>query len=118
MIDISSDNLPDWADEPSIYCLACERMSIERQATDWDHIYRANHETNLGGHKHYFNAGDQILPLCRAHHQERHSLGWMAFKKKYMLTDNDLSTLTDYQALDRNELHYQHKPKRRNKGLK
>lgn len=118
MIDLNSDDLPNFAIEPSIFCLACERVSIEKLATDWDHIERAHHESNLGGHKQYFNEGDKVIPLCREHHQERHMIGWIAFKNKYGLTDNDLVTLTNYQALDRNELHYRHKPKHKNRGMR
>ncbi|MFT8878882.1 MAG: hypothetical protein ABF913_04880 [Oenococcus sp.] len=91
-------------------------MSVENLATDWDHIA---HSTlgSMGGRKYYFNEGDKIIPLCRAHHTERHMIGWIAFKAKYGLTDDDLVTLTDYQALDRNELHYQHQRKHKNKGM-
>ena len=116
-LDINSDDLPDdWETPIPQFCPVCYKLGYERMATDYDHIQRANHESNLGGHKSYFNKGDVILPLCREHHSERHNLGLTAFERKY--GKQELYELTQEQADDRNLLHYRHQPKHKNRGIR
>ncbi|WP_439424801.1 hypothetical protein ACKP2L_05160 [Oenococcus alcoholitolerans] len=112
----SDDLLKELQPEPELYCPICWQFDrVSRIATDWHHL---SHKTlgSMGGRKEYFQAGDIIVPLCRIHHSELHSLGRKRFEAKYgPLFEYELDK---WQAEERNQLHYKHKAKHKNRGMR
>lgn len=113
-IDLDSSKLEEWIGEPDQLCQVCLKEGRRKYATDWHHI---SHATlgSMGGRSQYFMKGDVIVPLCRLHHSELHTLGLKEFERAH----GELSkfVIDEQQADERNELHNGGR-KHKNRGIR
>ncbi|MFT8813321.1 putative HNHc nuclease [Oenococcus sp.] len=91
----------NWLPIPET-CQVCEKLGHETLATDWHHTRHAA-LGSMGGRRKYFEQGDQIVPLCRQHHQEIESIGIQAFISKY--GNLLIYGITAEEAEARNKIH-------------